>query len=96
MHFELPEITRELQARLEAFMRDHILPANPRWIRAVENGEFPPPWLEALKHEARAQGLWNLFLPGLREGRLGNVLKIRPPLVFEKSHACHPRARIKR
>ncbi len=74
MHFELPDVTQELQGRLEAFMRDHILPAVPRFARDVEAGRFPPPWMEDLKREARAQGLWNLFLPALRDDEPGTGL----------------------
>ncbi len=74
MHFELPAKTQELQPRLEAFMRDHILPAVPRFARDVEAGLFPPPWMEDLKREARDQGLWNLFLPALRDDEPGTRL----------------------
>jgi acyl-CoA dehydrogenase len=75
MEFELPAVTRELQGQLEAFMSDHILPAIPQWVRDVEEaGNFPPPWLEDLKREARSLGLWNLFLPALRDDEPGTRL----------------------
>ncbi len=57
----------ELYARLEAFMAEHVFPAEASYRRhrevhgALDNSV--PPVVEELKAEARAQGLWNLFLP---------------------------------
>jgi len=61
---------RELRARLESFMDEHIYPNEERFLReAVEAG----PWrgtavTEELKPKARAAGLWNLFLPESEHG----------------------------
>ncbi|MCF6744713.1 acyl-CoA dehydrogenase [Blastococcus sp. KM273128] len=58
---------RELRDAMGAFMRDHVLPAEPRYLAhrraAGPDDHEPPPVVEALKDEARARGLWNLFLP---------------------------------
>jgi acyl-CoA dehydrogenase len=56
---------RELKARLEAFMDEHIYPNEARYYRESEEGG---PWkvqpvIEELKPKARAAGMWNLFLP---------------------------------
>ncbi len=56
---------RELKARLEAFMDEHIYPNEERYYRESEQGG---PWkvqpvIEELKPKAKAAGLWNLFLP---------------------------------
>jgi acyl-CoA dehydrogenase len=40
----------------------------------VQQGIYPPPFLEDLKSLAREEGLWNLFLPGLRDGEPGTRL----------------------
>ena len=66
----------ELAGRLERFMAEHILPAEERFVR--ESMELGPwrvwPVVEELKVEARAQGLWNLFLPDHKHGGgLSNV-----------------------
>jgi len=71
MDFELPEKVQRLQAQLQAFMVREVYPAEAVFERQL--AEAPsrwqiPPILEALKKKARAEGLWNLFLP---ESELG-------------------------
>lgn len=77
MNFEPSAIAVELGARLEAFLQRYLLPYNAAWHRSVQEGVYPPPFLEDLKALAREEGLWNLFLPGLRPDepgtRLGNL-----------------------
>ncbi len=69
MEFEYSPRTRELQAKLLAFMDEHIYPAEPRYSAEIEaNTAAGKRWtplatIEELKPKARAQGLWNLFLP---------------------------------
>ena len=55
----------ELEARLKAFMDEHIYPNEARFFREAEElGPFRVyPVIEELKPLARAAGLWNLFLP---------------------------------
>ena len=66
MDFEYPEKVRELRARLEAFMEEFVYP-NERTFReqldAAGSRWTVPPIMEELKAEAKAAGLWNLFLP---------------------------------
>ena len=63
----LPEITsrsRELRDRLIAFFDQHIYPNEARFIEQVQAKRWHvPPILEELKTKARAEQLWNLFLP---------------------------------
>jgi acyl-CoA dehydrogenase len=63
--FEYSAKTKELQAKLVAFMDAHIYPNEKRFRDEVASGDRwqPVALIEALKKEARAQGLWNLFLP---------------------------------
>src|SRR5215218_5800237 len=62
---------RELQNRMVAFMRERVLPAEAEYAshRRADgpDGHDVPPVIERLKAEARAQGLWNLFLPAESE-----------------------------
>ena len=63
-----------LRQQLEAFMLRYLLPYNAAWHRSVQEGIYPPPFLEDLKALAREEGLWNLFLPSLRSGEPGTFL----------------------
>jgi acyl-CoA dehydrogenase len=60
----------ELAARLSAFMAEHIYPNENLLHEQVNDGDRwrPVPLMDALKAKARAQGLWNLFMPGDRGG----------------------------
>jgi acyl-CoA dehydrogenase len=69
MGFAESERTRSLRERLAAFMDEHVYPAEPRFFAEVEeNRRKGNPWVptrvvEELKQKAKAQELWNLFLP---------------------------------
>jgi acyl-CoA dehydrogenase len=63
--------TEELQEQLEAFMDEHVYPAESVFQQQyLASGDifFHPPVMEELKVEARKLGLWNLFLPDERFG----------------------------
>ncbi len=74
MDFEPGPDVVALQRRLEEFMDRYVLPYNAAWHNAVAEGSYPPPFLEDLKALARSEGLWNLFLPGLRDHEPGSRL----------------------
>ena len=63
-----------LQAQLRQFMADLVLPSLPDWHRWSDAGVFPEDLVESLKAQARALGLWNLFLPSLRDDQPGTRL----------------------
>ncbi|MBL8488021.1 MAG: acyl-CoA dehydrogenase family protein [Rhodocyclaceae bacterium] len=69
MHFDYSPRVREMQARLLAFMDEHIYPNEHRFHEEVDanrragNAWIPTKVVEELKPRARAAGLWNLFLP---------------------------------
>ncbi len=69
MDFAYSEHTKELQARLNAFMDEYIYPSEAKFEAEVGqnrrkgNAWVPTKIIEELKEKARAQGLWNLFLP---------------------------------
>ncbi|HEX5841031.1 acyl-CoA dehydrogenase family protein [Pseudomonas benzenivorans] len=65
MDFEFSPKVRELRERLLAFMDEHIYPNEALWEEQVAEGDRwePPVLLAELKAKAKADGLWNLFLP---------------------------------
>jgi len=75
MDFDFSPRTKELQAQLLRFMDEHIYPNEPRYHDELEaNTKAGTRWtplqlIEELKPKARAQGLWNLFLPPTAGGK---------------------------
>jgi acyl-CoA dehydrogenase len=65
MNFEFSEKVKELQARVQAFMDEHVYPNEQLFYQQVDEGDRwqPTPIVEELKEKAKAEGLWNLFLP---------------------------------
>jgi acyl-CoA dehydrogenase len=70
MEFEYSDRCKTLQEKLVRFMDEHIYPNEKAYKEEVDRngGEKGNRWLptaivEELKPKARAQGLWNLFLP---------------------------------
>jgi len=62
--FEPSARSKELRARLLAFVDQHIYPNESRYQVAVQQAPWQvPPILDELKAKARSEGLWNLFLP---------------------------------
>jgi len=74
MDFGYSARTEELRSRVRRFLDDYIVPAIPQWEREVEAGSRHPAVIEDLKALARSEGLWNLFLPGLRDDEPGTRL----------------------
>ncbi|MGA8236069.1 MAG: acyl-CoA dehydrogenase family protein, partial [Candidatus Sulfotelmatobacter sp.] len=73
MHFAASPRTQEYLHRLDAFMQDHVLPAEAKYCCEVRNIPDWRTWkqpsiMEELKTKARAAGLWNLFLPEKQYG----------------------------
>ena len=69
MDFSPSPRAADLTARVAAFMADEIEPVEPAYhhdlalARGAGTQWTPLPVIEDLKAKARAQGLWNLFLP---------------------------------
>ena len=74
MDFSYTPKVERLRARVNKFMAEHIVPRIRQWHEEIEQGHFPASFMENLKAQARAEGLWNLFLPGLREEEPGTRL----------------------
>ena len=65
MDFAYSDKVRMLQVRLKAFMEAHVYPNQHRFHEEVNTGGRwePTQLIEGLKVKAKAEGLWNLFLP---------------------------------
>ena len=74
MDFSYSPKVHELQRRVDAFMQEHVFPQERRYADDVEQNTrrgarwTPTTVVEELKVEARAAGLWNLFLPDSHRG----------------------------
>ncbi|MFM0132923.1 acyl-CoA dehydrogenase family protein [Paraburkholderia sediminicola] len=74
MNFQHSDKVKSLQQRLNAFMDEHVYPAEAifeaQMDAARESGNRwqPAPVIEELKQKAKAVGLWNLFLPESKYG----------------------------
>jgi acyl-CoA dehydrogenase len=74
MDFSHSDKVRELQERITAFMDEHIYPAEKNYHdELAANRRAGNPWqatqvVEDLKSKAKAQGLWNFFLPHSDQG----------------------------
>ncbi|MET7401238.1 acyl-CoA dehydrogenase family protein, partial [Dactylosporangium sp. NPDC005572] len=74
MNFEYDAVTDEHRERLLSFMDSHVYPA--------ERVPHTPELVNELRREARARGLWNLFLslPNLQYAPLAEIMGRSPAL----------------
>ena len=74
MDFSHSDKVRLLQEQVQQFMDAHVYPAEARFEEEMHNNRSKGnPWLptaimEDLKRKARAENLWNLFLPDSEHG----------------------------
>ncbi len=79
MDFEYSDKVKALQARLTAFMDEHVYPNERVFFDQIEENTragrrwTPTRIIEELKPKARAAGLWNLWRPKAHGGELTNV-----------------------
>ncbi len=101
MDFALSPRAAELRERLQAFVADVIEPGAPVYAQQVHDSgdaHFHPPVMEDMKADARARGLWNLFLPDEEEGAGLTNLEYAPlceimgrhPLTAEATNCAAP------
>jgi len=74
MDFAYSDTVKDLQRRVSAFMEQHVYPAEERFHAEIaENRRNGNAWqptrvMEELKAKAKADGLWNLWLPESNHG----------------------------
>ncbi|MBX3423341.1 MAG: acyl-CoA dehydrogenase family protein [Pirellulaceae bacterium] len=81
MDFQHSEKSRDFLARVQAFMEQHIDPIEAdyhRQLQSLENKWVVLPIIDQLKARARAEGLWNMFLPDPQLGAGLSVTEYAP------------------
>ncbi|MBZ4422153.1 acyl-CoA dehydrogenase family protein [Myxococcus sp. RHSTA-1-4] len=86
MDFEPSARTKDYLERIQRFMREHIDPVEARYrdevVSTCHGGDWKtwkvPAVMEELKARAKAEGLWNLFLPDPKLGAGLSVLEYAP------------------
>ena len=86
MEFNPSARTTDYLRRVRAFMAEHIRPVEERTIRDIIDANHGadwsrwtvPPVVDELKARARAEGLWNLFLPDAQHGAGLTTLEYAP------------------
>jgi acyl-CoA dehydrogenase len=85
MDFSLTPKVEELRNRVIAFMDEHVFPNEKvaaEQVHASGDEHLEPPIVKELKKKAKAQGLWNLFLPdeeygaGLKNWEYGTLCEV--------------------
>ncbi|WP_296652674.1 acyl-CoA dehydrogenase family protein [Paraburkholderia sp.] len=74
MNFAYSTKVEDLLRRLHSFMDEYIVPRQRQWLDEVHAGQYPVSFMEDLKAIAKAEGLWNLFLPHLKDDEPGTRL----------------------
>lgn len=74
MEFTSTEKVSRLQEQLNAFMAQYVIPADEEFQQIAATGTYPIELIDNLKELARKEGLWNLFLPGLKSDEPGTRL----------------------
>ncbi len=70
MDFDFSDRVKNLQEQVSRFMDQHVYPSEDRFFAEIAEGDRwePTKVVEELKAKAKAQGLWNLFLPDSHRG----------------------------
>jgi len=64
MDFEYSEKVNDLRERIQTFMDEFVYPNEEKMHQQLQDEPWStPPLMEELKAKAKAQGLWNFFLP---------------------------------
>lgn len=86
MGFEASERALELKAAVEAFMDEHVYPREHDYDAFTldpANLWQTPDWFREIRQKAKAQGLWNLFLPQEYQPWSPGLTNVEIATVFE-------------
>lgn len=74
MDFAFSPKSLEMQAKLRAFMDEYVIPRHADFMKEQHNGTYTLSFMEDLKALAKEEGLWNMFLPALKENEPGTQM----------------------
>ncbi|GAD62558.1 acyl-CoA dehydrogenase family protein [Aquipseudomonas alcaligenes] len=74
MDFAFSPRVEALRRQLQDFMDAHVVPRHAQWLAEARGGGLPVSFMADLKALAHSEGLWNLFLPDLRDDEPGTRL----------------------
>jgi acyl-CoA dehydrogenase len=74
MEFTFSEKSLEMQARVRNFMEDHVIPRHKDFMAEQHNGTYTLSFMNDLKALAKSEGLWNMFLPALKDDEPGTQM----------------------
>jgi acyl-CoA dehydrogenase len=74
MDFAFSPRVEALRRQLQDFIDAHVVPRHAQWLAEARGGGLPVSFMADLKALAHSEGLWNLFLPGLRDDEPGTRL----------------------
>jgi acyl-CoA dehydrogenase len=81
MDFALPPKVEDYRKRISAFMDEYVYPAEKKIAEQMRgDGHEEPQVMKDIRKKAKAEGLWNLFMP---DDKYGKGLK-----VTEYAHLC--------
>ena len=90
MHFEPSDSAKTWIARVQKFMDEHVYPAVPVYeAQQNEGGRWKViEVVEDLKAKAKAQGLWNMFMPpGSGHAHVDDSFKFESPRLTNLEYA---------
>ncbi|QFU75193.1 acyl-CoA dehydrogenase [Halioglobus maricola] len=73
MDFSYSPKTQEMVARVNAFMEEHVVPRIRQFNEEAHQG-YEISFLKDLRELAKSEGLWNMFLPHLKDDEPGTRL----------------------
>ncbi|MFV0476369.1 MAG: acyl-CoA dehydrogenase family protein [Parahaliea sp.] len=74
MDFSYSDKTQEMLTRVQSFMDQHIIPRIRQHNEEAQTGKYPVSFMGDLRELAKSEGLWNLFLPHLKDDEPGTRL----------------------
>jgi hypothetical protein len=73
MDFEYSQKTQRLRGVVQRFIDDDVAPCDAEWHAKAHAGVFPLAVIDSIEQSSKGAGLWNFFLPSLRDNQPGQT-----------------------